>query len=122
MIVNTVLTRGWWWDLLIGAREFRVVDGRSGQQSYNPGHCSPALALAISSDGRGHYLASGDKNKRIHIWEAATMARLHTFKGHRAAVSGLAVCRGTRTLYSASHDRSVKIWKKPVALVRTTLI
>ena len=95
-------------DLRTGAREFRVVGGRSGQQSYHPGHCSPVLALAISSDGR--YLASGDTDKLIHIWEAATMTRLHTFKGHRAAVSGLAFRRGTHTLYSASHDRSVKIW------------
>ena len=72
-------------DLQTGAREFRVVGGRSGQQSYHPGHCSLVLA-------------TGDTDK------------LHTFKRHRAAVLGLAFRRGTHTLYSASRDCSVKIW------------
>jgi hypothetical protein len=31
--------------------------------------------------------ASGDSNKLIHIWDAGPMTLLHTFKGHRDAIS-----------------------------------
>ena len=96
------------WDLQTGEKLLRVPGGRSGQQSYHTGHCSPVLALAVSSDGT--LLASGDQDRLIMIWDTNTMARLHTFKGHRDAVSGLVFRRGTHTLYSASYDRSVKIW------------
>ena len=96
------------WDLQTGEKLLRVPGGRSGQQSYHTGHCSPVLALAVSSDGT--LLASGDQDRLIMIWDTQTMARLHTFKGHRDAVSGLVFRRGTHTLYSASYDRSVKIW------------
>jgi len=62
----------------------------------------------VSSDSK--YLASGDMDKLIHIWDTLTMKRVYTFKGHRDAVSGLVFRRGTHTVYSCSFDRSVKIW------------
>lgn len=96
------------WDLHTGQKLNKVPGGRSGQQSYHMGHCSSVLALAVSSDGK--LLASGDRDKLIMIWDTDSLARLHTFKGHRDAVSGLVFRRGTHILYSASYDRSVKIW------------
>eukprot|EP00090_Calanus_glacialis_P036412 TRINITY_DN6218_c0_g1_i1.p1 TRINITY_DN6218_c0_g1~~TRINITY_DN6218_c0_g1_i1.p1 ORF type:complete len:463 (-),score=171.61 TRINITY_DN6218_c0_g1_i1:58-1446(-) len=96
------------WDLHTGEKVFRVAGGRKGQESYHGGHCNTVLALAVSSDGK--YLASGDMDKLIHIWDTATMKRVYTFKGHRDSVSGLVFRRGTHTLYSCSFDRSVKIW------------
>ena len=48
------------------------------------------------------------------LWDtthpAQGLTRLHTFRGHRDAVSGLVFRRGSNTLYSCSWDRSVKIW------------
>ena len=96
------------WDLRTGEKVMKVPGGRSGQQSYHTGHCSAVLCLAVSSDGK--LLASGDQDRLIMIWDTESMARLHTFKGHRDAVSGLVFRRGTHTLYSSSWDRSVKIW------------
>jgi len=98
------------WELGSGKKVCKVAGGRRGQESYHPGHCHPILALAISSDGK--YLASGDTAKNIHVWTTAgdKLERIHTFKGHRDAISGLVFRRGTHTLYSASWDRSVKIW------------
>merc|ERR1712032_124809 len=71
---------------------------------------STVLAVAVSSDGQP--LASGDVGKNIHVWsiKESSLEKLHTFRGHRDAVSGLVFRRGTHTLYSASWDRSVKIW------------
>jgi len=96
------------WDINTGGKLFRVPGGRKGQQSYHEGHCNTILALAVSSDSK--YLASGDMDKLIHIWDTLTMKKVYTFKGHRDAVSGLVFRRGTHTLYSCSFDRSVKIW------------
>jgi len=96
------------WDLNTGEKIHRVVGGRRGQQGYHEGHCSTVLALAVSSDGK--FLASGDMDKMIHIWDTVTFKRIHTFKGHRDAVSGLVFRRGTHTLFSCSFDRSIKIW------------
>ena len=40
--------------------------------------------------------ATGDDAKLVNIWDASTLAHLHTFRGHRDAVSGLAFRRKTR--------------------------
>ena len=97
------------WDLETGAKLFKIPGGRKGQQSLLPGHCSPVLAMAVSSDNK--LLATGYMDRLIIIWDTVTMTRIHTFKGHRDAVSGLVFRRGTHTLYSYSHDCSVKIWE-----------
>jgi len=86
----------------------KIPGGRKGHEQTHPGHCSTILSLAVSSDNK--YLASGDAAKLIFIWEAESMQKIHTFKGHRDVVSGLVFRRGTHTLYSSSYDRSVKIW------------
>lgn len=98
------------WEVATGRKVTKVPGGRRGQQSYHQGHCSTVLALAVSSDGE--YLASGDLDKLVMVWatQGDRLTRIHTFKGHRDAVSGLVFRRGTHTLYSASWDRSVKIW------------
>ncbi|ESN96974.1 hypothetical protein HELRODRAFT_102358 [Helobdella robusta] len=72
------------------------------------GHESSVLALALSKDGK--YLASGGMDKVIHVWDADTLAHLHTFQGHRSTIMGLCFQQGTHQLFSASKDKSIKIW------------
>jgi len=72
------------------------------------GHRSVVHSLSISSNGK--FLASGDSDKEIHIWDPVTMKWVHTFKGHRGGITGLVFRKGSNTLYSASTDRTVKIW------------
>ncbi|OXB52974.1 hypothetical protein ASZ78_000341 [Callipepla squamata] len=91
-----------------GKRLCVVPGGKKGTKGQPMGHTAHILCIAISSDGK--YLATGDRNKLILIWEAATCKHLYTFTGHRDAVSGLSFRKGTYQLYSASHDRSVKVW------------
>jgi WD40 repeat protein len=64
----------------------------------------------VSSDNK--YLASGDENKLIYVWDAATMTRIHVFRGHRDVISGLVFRKGTHTLYSCSFDRQEGISEK----------
>ncbi|NWI39892.1 U3IP2 protein, partial [Picathartes gymnocephalus] len=91
-----------------GKRLCVVPGGKKGTEERHMGHASHVLCMAISSDGK--YLATGDRNKLIMIWDAATCKRLHIFTGHRDAVSGLSFRKGTHQLYSASHDRCIKVW------------
>ncbi|KAF1420379.1 U3 small nucleolar RNA-interacting protein 2, partial [Spheniscus humboldti] len=96
------------WEVESGKRLCVVPGGKKGTEERHMGHASHILCMAISSDGK--YLATGDRNKLIMIWDAATCKRLHIFTGHRDAVSGLSFRKGTHQLYSASHDRCVKVW------------
>ncbi|XP_053845201.1 U3 small nucleolar RNA-interacting protein 2 [Vidua macroura] len=96
------------WEVDSGKRLCVVPGGKKGTEEQHMGHASQVLCMAISSDGK--YLATGDRNKLIMIWDAATCKRLHIFRGHRDAVSGLSFRKGTHQLYSASHDRCVKVW------------
>ncbi|MBN3302111.1 U3IP2 protein, partial [Amia calva] len=96
------------WDVESGKKLFTIPGGRKGTEDRHVGHTAHILCMAISSDGK--YLATGDKNKLIMIWEAATCKHLYKFTGHKDAVSGLSFRKGTHDLYSASHDRAVKVW------------
>uniref|UniRef100_A0A8C3AAM7 U3 small nucleolar RNA-interacting protein 2 n=1 Tax=Cyclopterus lumpus TaxID=8103 RepID=A0A8C3AAM7_CYCLU len=96
------------WDVESGKKLHTIPGGRKGTEDRHVGHTTHILCMAISSDGK--YLATGDVNKLIMIWEAETCKHLYKFTGHKGPVSGLSFRRGTHDLYSASHDRSVKVW------------
>ncbi|CAM4590065.1 U3 small nucleolar RNA-interacting protein 2 isoform X1 [Caretta caretta] len=96
------------WDVESGKKLHVIPGGKKGTEAQHIGHTAHILSMAISSDGK--YLATGDRNKLIMIWEAVTCKHLYKFTGHRDAVTGLSFQKGTHQLYSASHDRSVKVW------------
>uniref|UniRef100_UPI0037E85C91 U3 small nucleolar RNA-interacting protein 2 isoform X2 n=1 Tax=Semicossyphus pulcher TaxID=241346 RepID=UPI0037E85C91 len=96
------------WDVESGKKLHTIPGGRKGTEDRHVGHTAHILCMAISSDGK--YLATGDMNKLIMIWEAETCKHLYKFTGHKGPVSGLSFRKGTHDLYSASHDRSVKVW------------
>nr|XP_015814391.2 U3 small nucleolar RNA-interacting protein 2 isoform X1 [Nothobranchius furzeri] len=96
------------WDVESGRKLHTIHGGRKGTEERHVGHTAHILCMTISSDGK--YLATGDMNKLIMIWEADTCKHLYKFVGHKGPLSGLSFRRGTHDLYSASHDRSVKVW------------
>ncbi|TKA65715.1 hypothetical protein B0A55_09767 [Friedmanniomyces simplex] len=71
-------------------------------------HTGSILCVAASQDGK--FVATGGLDKRIVVWDAATLKPLKVFTQHRDSVSSLAFRRGTNQLFSASRDRTVKIW------------
>jgi len=85
-------------------------NGRPLKVNSNPNAChsSPILSMAISSDGK--FLATGDKDRQIVIWDPNTLKRLHIFTGHRGPIRSLVFRKKSHTLYSCSDDRSVRIW------------
>ncbi|XP_077430355.1 U3 small nucleolar RNA-interacting protein 2 [Vanacampus margaritifer] len=96
------------WDVDSGKKLRVIPGGRKGTEDRHVGHTAQVLCMSISSDAK--YLATGDMNKLIMIWEAETCKHLYKFTGHKGPVSGLSFRRGTHDLYSASHDRAIKVW------------
>ncbi|KAK7102278.1 U3 small nucleolar RNA-interacting protein 2-like isoform X2 [Littorina saxatilis] len=85
-----------------------IPGGRKGTEKTHLGHTGCVLCMAITSDGK--FLATGDANKLIHIWDPASFRKIKTFTGHRQEVSGLAFRKNSHQLFSAGFDRLVKVW------------
>ncbi|XP_072026456.1 U3 small nucleolar RNA-interacting protein 2-like isoform X2 [Amphiura filiformis] len=96
------------WSTETGKKVHVISGGRKGTEEKHVGHTGHVMAISISSDNK--FLATGCRNKLIHIWDPSDCHLIHTFKGHRDAIAGLAFRKGSHDLFSASHDRSVKIW------------
>jgi RNA polymerase sigma factor (sigma-70 family) len=75
-------------------------------------------ALAFSDDGRLFASSDGDA---VHVWEAATCAKVCTLRGHRDEVHSLSFSTGGRRLASAAGDSMVLIWDLALALNATPL-
>ncbi|KAJ2390187.1 pre-rRNA processing protein [Coemansia sp. RSA 2611] len=96
------------WHRESGRRLAVFRSARKKRPDHDAGHCDEILAVAVSSDGR--YVATGGRDRRIHIWSVAEDRHLGVFHQHKDAVTGLAFRRGTNHLYSCSLDRMVKLW------------
>lgn len=87
-----------------------IAKGNKNESKNNAykGHVGAILCVAASQDGK--FVATGGRDRRIVIWDAATLEPLRVFSQHRDSVTGLTFRRGTNQLYSASSDRTIKIW------------
>ena len=87
----------------------KVVARTKGNRKDKRGqhHDKAILCLAVSPDGK--FIATGGLDKKLIIWDAA-LKPLKVFTHHRDAVTALAFRRGSNQLFSASRDRTVKIW------------
>lgn len=54
--------------------------------------------------------AVADMSKSIHIWCPKELTHIHTLNGHRDVITALVFRKDSHQLFSASNDRSVKIW------------
>ncbi|KAH8428702.1 ribosomal RNA-processing protein RRP9 [Aspergillus melleus] len=83
------------------------------------GHTKNILSVAVSPSGK--FVATGGEDRKLIIWDAATLKPLQTFTQHRDSVSGLAFARHISTmssgeqLFSGSFDRTIKTWSLSTA-------
>ena len=93
-------------------RRARVGPSFQGAASLRPGegHTDAVLSLSLSDDGR--LLASGGRDRRIGIWSVASGETrwVKALSGHKDAVRAVAFREGSHELFSASADRSVKVF------------
>lgn len=87
---------------------YRRGDPRRRRDKDYMGHVGAILAVAASADGR--FVVTGGADRRLVVYDAATLKPLRMFTHHRDAVTGLVFRRGTNQLYSCSRDRTIKIW------------
>lgn len=75
------------------------------------GHTDEIWSLSLSSDGT--YLASGGKDKRICIWSLSSPSSesfIKTLSGHKDSITSLSFRPGSSELYTASLDRTLKLF------------
>jgi ribosomal RNA-processing protein 9 len=71
-------------------------------------HTAPILCVAASTDGR--FVVTGGADRKMIVWDPLTLKPLKIFTHHRDAVTSLAFRGKTNQLFSASKDRTIKIW------------
>jgi len=64
-------------------------------------------AVAFLADGK-HSLAAGGGD--VYLWNLETGEKLHTFKGHAAEISALALSEDKKWVATSSSDRTVRLW------------
>jgi len=72
------------------------------------GHTSEVLSIALSTDSK--FLAVGEKNGNVNIWDPTTLTHIKTLTGHKNAIFGVSFKKDSHTLYSCSKDKTVKVW------------
>ncbi|KIY49676.1 WD40 repeat-like protein [Fistulina hepatica ATCC 64428] len=107
------------WDLHTGSRKstfYKIKPdvkgkGRAVNDASIHGHTDEVWALTMSSDGK--YLVSAGKERKLCVWDAEKAEWIKGFGGHlghKDSISALSFRIGTHQLYSASFDRTVKVY------------
>ncbi len=70
------------------------------------------MSLAISSDGK--YIATGEANERLRLWDAATGEELGSRReAHSTTILDLAISADGKTLISGSKNNTARLWSLP---------
>ncbi|MEL7499824.1 MAG: c-type cytochrome domain-containing protein [Planctomycetota bacterium] len=72
-------------------------------------HTDWVTAVEFSPDGK--YLATGDRNGGLHVWDGETGDPVFTLKGHTKQISEVSWRSDGQFLASASEDTTVRIWE-----------
>ncbi|KAF7592887.1 pre-rRNA processing protein [Aspergillus hancockii] len=97
-------------------KQVRFVRGlqKIAESDEEQGHTKNILSVAVSPSGK--FVATGGEDRKLIIWDAATLTPMQTFAQHRDSVSGLAFARhisimnSGEQLFSGSFDRTIKTW------------
>lgn len=65
---------------------------------------------AIKLSANAHYLAAGDANATIKVWNFPTLDLFKTFSGHSKRISHLNFLNTESALISSSNDTTIRIW------------
>ena len=100
-------------------RQIRIREIATGKVVRSLRSDSGVLSIAFSPDGK--YLAAGQLNQQILIWNLETERIIHTLKGHQDRISALIFSRDNRTLISGSYDKQIKLWDVRTGMLIDTL-
>ena len=90
---------------LEGVRVWNVVSGELVFDLYQ------GLSFSVCFSNDGKYIASGNGDGTIGLWNAATGESIHgALEGHTERVYSVAFSPDSRYIASGSNDRTVQIW------------
>jgi len=99
------------WEVATG-KELRTLTGHSDSVwSVVLRTLTGHSVYSVVYSPNGHYLASGNGDKTIKIWEVATGKHLRTLTGHYGEVYSVVYSPDGRYLASGSRDNTIKIWE-----------
>lgn len=102
---------------LLWARDFKIMpvlwDVESGRRlavfsSKDNGHTAPVIAVTFSPDGR--YVATGDRDGTVVIWNRAVRTVVRRFKAHSGEARFLVFIPDRNELATAGSDGAVRLW------------
>ena len=102
-----------------GATAGATAAAASGATRVFESYSTGVYSVAFSPDRR--WLATGNKDKTIRVWEVATGRRVRTLTGHTGWVTSLAFSPDSRWLASASLSGAVKLWDNETGREARTL-
>ncbi|KAI1858075.1 uncharacterized protein JN550_012897 [Neoarthrinium moseri] len=80
---------------------------KAKDKTYQGHVAGEILCIAASQDGK--FVVTGGTDRRLVVYDS-NLKPLRAWLHHRDAVTALAFRRGSNQLYSASKDRTIKVW------------
>ncbi|KAI1001417.1 putative WD repeat-containing protein [Podosphaera aphanis] len=65
-----------------------------------------------NGDGNGHHFFSSSKDKVIKYWDGDKFEQIQRLENHHGEIWALAASRDGEFVVSASHDKSIQVWKQ----------
>ena len=65
-----------------------------------------------NQDGNGHHFFSASKDRTLKYWDGDKFEQIQKLDGHHGEVWALAVSRTGEFVVSASHDKSIRLWRQ----------
>ena len=65
-----------------------------------------------NQDGNGHHFFSASKDRVVKYWDGDKFEQIQKLTGHHGEIWAMAVSRVGEFLVSASHDKSIRIWRQ----------
>jgi WD40 repeat protein len=96
-----------------GDKTLRVWDVQKGTEILKIEHPGQAAMAIFTPNGKFIVSASDDGN--AYLWDAENGEKIRAFKGHTAAVEGLAFNAAGTQLLTSSSDSTVRLWSAATA-------
>lgn len=91
--------------------QYEISTGKKKKILIPPTKTKRPQFYCVSLSYDNEYLAASGSERLIHVWKTSDLSLYYTFNsGHRAPINTITFQQGSHQLYSASSDRTVKIF------------